>query len=198
MKNIAVFLKTTILGGLFVLLPLLLLYLTLSEGVGLVITLASPIIELLPVEAFDDPGERKVLALIIIIIISFLIGLFSRSESGRSLGQWFEKSTLNHLPVYKVLKKLTQGFTDSSDNTFKPALFESTNGVWDLVYMVEDHGNGKVTILLPYAPTAFTGPVKIVKKNKIELLNTNFAEFTKVLNHWGVGTSAMKLKTDAF
>ena len=166
----------------------------LSEGVGLVITLASPIIELLPAEAFDEPDERAFLAIVIIITISFLIGLFSRSESGRSLGQWFEKSTLNHLPAYDVLKKLTQGFTDSSDNTFKPALFESINGVRDLVYMVEDHGNGKVTILLPHAPTAFTGPVKIVEQNKIELLNANLAEFTKVLGHWGVGTSAMKIK----
>jgi uncharacterized membrane protein len=194
MKNFAVFLKTTILGGLFVLLPLLLLYLMLSEGVDLVITLANPVIELLPAAAFDDPGERAFLALVIIIILSFLIGLLSRSKSGRSLGQWFEKSTLNRLPAYDVLKKMTQGFTDSADNIFKPALFESGNGVRDLVYMVEDHGNGKVTILLPHAPTAFTGPVKIVEQDKVELLNANLAEFTKVLSQWGVGTAAMKSK----
>ena len=194
MKRVTEFLQTTTLGGLFVLLPLLLLYLMLSEAVGLVIALAAPIIELLPAEAFDEPEERAFLGIIIIIALSFLIGLFSRSESGLRLGQWLERSTLNHLPAYRVLKKLTQGLADSSENTFKPALFESLSGVRDLVYVVEDHGNDKVTILLPSAPTAFSGPVKIVDRNRVELLDVNLAEFTKVLGHWGVGAGELKIK----
>ena len=36
MKQLLEFLKTTVLGGLFVLLPLLLLYLLLSEALGLI------------------------------------------------------------------------------------------------------------------------------------------------------------------
>ena len=194
MKRVTEFLQTTTLGGLFVLLPLLLLYLMLSEAVGLVIALAAPIIELLPAEAFDEPEERAFLGIIIIIALSFLIGLFSRSESGLRLGQWLERSTLNHLPAYRVLKKLTQGLADSSENTFKPALFESLSGVRDLVYVVEDHGNDKVTILLPSAPTAFSGPVKIVDRNRVELLDVNLAEFTKVLGHWGVGAGELQIK----
>jgi len=43
MKRFTKFLKTTIMGGLFVLLPLLLLYLLLAEALPLVIVLATPI-----------------------------------------------------------------------------------------------------------------------------------------------------------
>jgi len=43
MKRFTEFLKTTIMGGLFVLLPLLLLYLLLAEALPLVIVLATPI-----------------------------------------------------------------------------------------------------------------------------------------------------------
>jgi hypothetical protein len=43
MKNILDFLKTTILGGLFVLLPIILLYLALSETLEVLVLLATPI-----------------------------------------------------------------------------------------------------------------------------------------------------------
>ena len=45
MKNLMEFFKTSLLGGLFVLLPLLLLYLLLAELLELVVALATPIAE---------------------------------------------------------------------------------------------------------------------------------------------------------
>ena len=53
MKQLLEFLKTTVLGGLFVLLPLLLLYLLLSEALGLIVVLAKPIADLFPKGTFD-------------------------------------------------------------------------------------------------------------------------------------------------
>ena len=48
MKNLLEFLKTTAMGGLFVLLPVLLLYLLLSEALDLIVALATPIADLFP------------------------------------------------------------------------------------------------------------------------------------------------------
>ena len=54
--------------------------------------------------------------------------------------------------------------------------------------MVEDHGDGQLTVLVPWAPTAFSGFVKIVGKDRVEFLDANLGEASKVLSHWGVGT----------
>jgi len=53
MKGLIEFLKTTALGGLFVVLPVLLLYMLLGEMLGLVIGLATPIADLFPKGTFD-------------------------------------------------------------------------------------------------------------------------------------------------
>ena len=45
MKQLAEFLKTILVGGLFVLLPLILFYLLLAELLQLVVVLATPIAE---------------------------------------------------------------------------------------------------------------------------------------------------------
>jgi uncharacterized membrane protein len=46
MKNILEFFKTTILGGLFVLLPVILIYLALAETFEILVLIASPIADL--------------------------------------------------------------------------------------------------------------------------------------------------------
>jgi hypothetical protein len=54
MRKLSVFLKTTALGGLFVLLPVLLLFLLLKEILELAIALATPIADLFPKGIFDQ------------------------------------------------------------------------------------------------------------------------------------------------
>ena len=48
MKKLSAFVKTSIVGGALVLVPLLILYMLISELVELIIALVFPILELLP------------------------------------------------------------------------------------------------------------------------------------------------------
>ena len=54
--------------------------------------------------------------------------------------------------------------------------------------MIEDHGDGHLTVLVPWAPTAFSGSVKVVKQDRVEMLDANLGDVSKVLSLWGVGT----------
>jgi hypothetical protein len=40
---------------------------------------------------------------------------------------------------------------------------------------------------VPWAPTAFSGFVKIVAADQVEMLDTNLGEASRVLSQWGVG-----------
>ena len=188
MKQFGEFLKTTALGGLFVVLPVILLYMLLGEVVGLVIGLATPIADLFPKGTFDNLTAPLPIALILLVGVSFVFGLALRVEIGRRLGDWIERSVLGRLPMYGALKSLTKAFADAGEGTaFRPALLVSSDGVRDVIYVVEDHGDGQLTVLVPWAPTAFSGFVKIVGKDRVEMLDTNLGEASRVLSHWGVG-----------
>ena len=188
MKQLLEFLKTTALGGLFVLLPLLLLYLLLSEALGLIVVLAEPIADLFPRATFDKIKHPVAVGLGLIMGVSFLIGLALRSENGRRLGHWIERTVLDRLPVYKALKSLATGFAEAGkDGAFKTAILNSPDGEREIVYVIEDHGDGQHTILQPWAPTAFSGSVKVVSQNRLEILDGNLGDVSRVLSHWGVG-----------
>jgi len=67
MKQLLEFLKTTAMGGLFVLLPVLLLYLLLVEALDLIVALATPIADLFPKATFEKVEFPVFLGMILIL-----------------------------------------------------------------------------------------------------------------------------------
>ena len=188
MKNFVEFLKTSLIGGLFVLLPLLVLYMLLAELLQLVVELATPIADLFPQGTFDKINAPVLLALILIVGVSFVLGLALRSITLRRFGLWIERSMLGHLPMYNAVKSLSRGLMGAKEEgVFRPAVLNSPDGSREIVYMIEDHGDGQVTILIPWAPASFAGPVKIMDSDRIEVLDASLGDTSRVLSQWGVG-----------
>ena len=196
MKNLLTFLKPTALGGLLVLLPVLLFILLLMEIVQLVVGLAMPIASLFPAGTFDDPKHPVVLAVILLAGTSLLIGIAMQSSAAQRLGNWIQEKTLNKLPIYRFVKTLVSGLVGAEKTgSFKPALFDAGNGQREIVYLVEDLGDGGFTALFPHAPTGFAGPVKIVAKERIKFLKASLGDVNLVMNHMGLGAGRL-LKTE--
>jgi uncharacterized membrane protein len=192
MRSLPKFFKTTLLGGLFVLLPLILLYLLLSELLQVVVALATPIADLFPKGTFDQVKMPVVIGIILIVGASFLFGLALRSASLRRLGLWIEGVLLDKLPLYNATKRLGRGLVGAQENSaFRSGIFSSANGEKEIVYVIEDHGDGQMTILCPFAPASFAGSVKIVSADRIEVLDTSFGDASRVIAHWGVGAKEL-------
>jgi len=188
MKNLLEFFKTSLVGGLFVLLPLVLFYLLLSEMLELVVALATPIADLFPKGIFDQVKMPVIIAVILILGASFLFGLTLRSEALRRLGLWIERTVLGRLPIYNAVKNLTRGLMGAKEDTaFRPAVLNSSDGGREIVYVIEKHSDGQVTVLVPWAPASFAGSVKIMDSDRIEMLNATLDEASRALAHWGVG-----------
>jgi uncharacterized membrane protein len=188
MKNFTEFIKTSLIGGLFVLLPLILFYLLLAEMLQLVVALATPIADLFPKGTFDRVNAPVLMALILIVGASFLFGLALRSMTLRRLGLWIERGALGRLPLYNAVKSLSRALVGANEDTaFKPAVLNSADGEREIVYIIEDHGDGQVTVLVPWAPASFAGSVKIMSNDRIEMLDASLGDVSRVLSHWGVG-----------
>jgi uncharacterized membrane protein len=188
MKNITEFLKTSLIGGLFVLLPLILFYLLLAEMLQLVVALATPIADLFPEGTFDRVKAPVVMALILIVGTSFLFGLALRSMTLRRFGLWIERTMFGRLPLYGAVKSLSRALVGAKEDiAFKPAVLDSADGEREIVYVIEDHGDGQLTVLVPWAPASFAGSVKIMSSGRIEMLDASLGDVSRALGHWGIG-----------
>jgi uncharacterized membrane protein len=94
------------------------------------------------------------------------------------------------LPLYKAVKQLSKGLVGAeSDKAFKSGLLEADDGTTELVYIIEEHSDGRLTILVPWAPAGFAGSVKVVSAGRVTRLSASVGDASRVIAHWGVGMS---------
>ena len=190
MRQLAEFIKNTLIGGFFVLLPSLLFYLLFSELLEVVTLLATPIAGLFPAGTFESFQAPLVIGLLLIVAASFLLGLGLRSRFASEVGLWLERSLLNKLPLYKAVKYLSMGLLGSEASAaFRPAIYRSSEDKREIVYIIEEHGNGQLTVLLPWAPASFAGSVLIIGEDKIESLDASLDQASGALSRWGIGVA---------
>lgn len=150
--------------------------------------LATPIADLFPEGTFDRVNAPVLIALILIVCASLIFGLTLRSMTLRLFGLWIEHGFFERLPGYYAGKGLSRGLIGAKNETiFRPAVLSSANGERQIVYMIEDHGDGHATVLVPWAPASFAGSVKIISSDCIKLLDVSLADASMILSHWGLG-----------
>ena len=189
MKRLGNFLKTTVLGGFFALLPVVLVIELLGKAMQFAQKVTAPVVRLFPQFITQKLKFPILLAVVFLGLICFVAGLLVQSTLARATSGWVEHYLLLHLPGYRAIKGLTQSLSGTSEaGAFKPALLVSDGGQRELAYLIGDHGNGQATVMLPSSPTPMAGSVKIVARDQIEILDARLSEVTRVLNQWGVGT----------
>jgi uncharacterized membrane protein len=121
------FLKTTIVGGLLFLLPLVLVALLLSHALRFAGKAVGPISEFLTLDRVFGPAAEESLAVLILVFISLAAGLIARTRFGRDIMRRTENSFLGGLPQYRLVKSVAEGFAqiENAEN-LKPVLVIDT------------------------------------------------------------------------
>jgi len=192
MKGIIEFLKATFVGGFFVVLPVVLVWMIVVETIDLLVGIATTVSEFLVgkgLKAFSDP---ELVAVLILVGVCFATGLAMRTRIGTAVGRFIERLILDPLPGYKVFKTLTQslGGMDQS-SAFTPALMQESDGTRTPVLAVEEHAGGDVTVLIPMAPTPTVGPLRVVPRTRVQRLDVPLGQFMECYFHFGSGVKDM-------
>jgi uncharacterized membrane protein len=184
------FLKSALVNGLAILLPVVLVFLAIKEIFELLVNVATPIADLFPPGTFDHVKETEILAVLLIMGLAIFVGILSKVKAGQVLGHSIEKHTLYKIPMYRMLKSLVGAFLNlESETSFKPAFLENNTGDLEPAYVIEDRGRPRVVVLIPWAPTAFAGSVKLVNRECVHYLDVTLDEFSLSLTHLGTGMS---------
>jgi uncharacterized membrane protein len=122
MKALAEFLKTTLIGGLLVVVPIYFTALLLAKALAGLVALLAPITSLLPDELHHFRGLA---AIALLVLASFLLGLLARTAPGRWLVAAFERHVLERIPGYSLLRGVTRRVSGLGDDAmFQPVLVE--------------------------------------------------------------------------
>jgi uncharacterized membrane protein len=196
MRRLATFIKAITFGGLFVLLPVVLVVLLFSKAVGTARTAAGHIIGLLTGQEAHTVQFPLLGGVLLVLLISFLLGLIMLSQRAAQLQRRIEQGMLTRVPGYAAVKNILYGLARSEQKgTVRPGLLSTSAEKQSFVFVMEEHGDGRMTIFVPSSPSAASGSVQIVPREQVRILNVGLASVISALNQWGVGTSKL-LKKD--
>ena len=108
MKSIMSFIKTTLIGGLFFVIPLVLLALIIGKVLDVFRKLVAPIADKIPIEAIGGITISRIIALLILLLVCFIAGLFAHTKKIKEFRKWIETNILSHIPGYTLLKGMTE------------------------------------------------------------------------------------------
>ena len=109
------FLKNSLLTGLYVLLPILLLWIGVREIGGVLAAMAAPIADLIGSKYFDDLIMPGVVATVLIAGASIIIGIIARLGFVAAIGHKVESVILNRVPMYQMLKVISSALVRADD-----------------------------------------------------------------------------------
>ena len=184
MKYAREFIWNTVVGGLFIVVPVYLAVLLLLKGMKSVATLVRPFAALVP----DWIPAENLLSLVAVLVVCFLVGVAVRTRAGRALRERMERLFFERLPGYSLLRSLTHRLAgDGEENTWKPVLVELEDALVP-AFIIEELPDGRFTIFVPSVPTPLAGAVYVLRRERVHLLDIPFTQAIKTVSRWGAGS----------
>jgi len=181
------FVTSTLVGGLFVVVPVYLAVLLLLKGMKSAATLVKPFAVLVP----DWIPAETLLSLILVLVFCFLVGMGVRTRTGRAIRERMERVFFERLPGYGLLRSLTQRLAgNTAEEAWRPALVDIEDALVP-AFVIEEFDDGRFTIFVPSVPTPFAGAVYVLPPERVHLVDVPFSQAIRSISRWGSGAREM-------
>jgi uncharacterized membrane protein len=193
------FIKTTLVGGVVFLIPLVIALFLLGYAVNLAQDIIQPILPMLEVRLpgpIAGVGVITILAIAFLLLVSFLAGVFARTRSGVRLMDKVDNSLLGRLPQYRIMKSMAGTLSSSQGaGDMRVGLVRIEEG-WQLCCVVETLENGWLTVLLPQAPNPMAGTIAYYPPERVKLLPMSIVQAASLIQALGIGSAALVREAD--
>jgi len=187
MKGLAELTKTTLVGGVLIVLPIYLSILMVAKTLSVIVALLAPVTATIPAGA----QFRQVIAVLIVLAVCFVAGIVVRTGAGLRAKNAFERSVLEKIPGYELVRGLTARVSgDEREGAFRPALVEIEDAL-SPGFIIEELEDGRYTVLVPSVPTPAAGALFILPRERVHPVDVPFTQAVKVISKWGAGAGAL-------
>ena len=193
-------LKTTAIGGIFFLLPLIVVGALVGQMLQVVVVVAKSVHTYLPVKSPAGYSFLLAATMLLMLLLCFAAGLVAKRSLGKRFTESVEKYLLMLFPRYAIFKEQLTGNIGGEvlHNQLKPVIVSMPEGK-RLGMEVERsgssdtdgsavEGNGWVTVFLPGSPDPWSGSVVVVAMSRVQHLEIPFSEAIATAEQLGRGS----------
>ena len=187
MKAFRELVVSTVVGGLFIVVPVYLAVVLLLKGMQAVAGLVRPLTALLP----DWLPAEGLFSLLIVLALCFVVGTAVRTRAGRAAREGMERLFFERLPGYGLLRSLTQRLAgDTEQSAWTPALVEIEDALVP-GFIIEEVGDDRLTVFVPSVPTPLAGAVYVLARARVHPVDVPFTQAIRSISRWGSGSAEL-------
>ncbi len=191
MKPIAQFVRTTIVGGLFLLAPIVVLTVIVAKALDFAKKGLNGVAVYVPAASDLTAGAATVASVVLVALVCFLAGLVARTVTAQRVVDALELSVLSKIPAYDYLKQESASALGVSGIAELPVVFVPMEGGWQLGVQTEALSDGLVSIFIPGAPNPHSGSVFFFSTDTVRPAGIKLVTALNCLRRCGAGASEL-------
>ena len=181
--------KTTIMGGIILLIPIAIFVAVIGRGLKITGALAKPLADVLPVDMIGGVAVAHLLAIVLLLLVCFIAGLLARLAVARRAVDALEANVLSRLPAYALLKTKTQSMLSPEDIEGMSVVAVRFDDLWQIGFEIERMEGGKVALFLPGSPDPWSGSVCVAEEDRVTPLDLPVAAVVHMVRRLGRGAN---------
>ena len=194
-SNLMKLVRTTIIGGLLVVMPAYLALLFLGEVIaGLVSVLGGLIKPITAILGVDADAFGFTLGVLIFLLLCAIAGILLKTSYSKLIKNKLEpvfrnipgyvllRSITNRVARLETAEKLAVGFVE---------LIENQRSL-SAAFVLEKHDCGTYTIFVPIVPTPTVGNIYVVPEQRLFIVDVPFMDMVKFITKWGESSPALR------
>ena len=193
MERIKAFIKTTLIGGIGIILPIVILVLVFSWLFRFVTRNIQPLTNLIFANQDSIGIFADVISIILIITVCFLVGVIVRTKLGHYIHDSIEKILLKKIPGYNIAKDTVEQFIGREEMPFSSValvkLFDNDTLVTG--FITDKHSNGSYTVFVPTGPNPTSGNIIHVKPENVFKVDISVEHAMKSIIACGAGSNKL-------
>ena len=189
------FVKTALMGGLIVILPITIVAFIFRWVFTSVTNLIQPLTDLLlqktPLETKEVIADGMVILLI--LTACFLVGISIKTRSGRFLHEELENRLLKLAPGYNLIKETVLQFLGRRQSPFSRVALVNIFGNETMVtaFITDEHKDGTYTTFVPTGPNPTSGNIFHMKAKFVHPVEVSIEEAMRSIISCGAGSTRL-------
>ena len=191
MKGIGKFIRTSLVGGILFLLPVVVLAIIGGKALAIAGKIIGPLAAHLPFESFIGLDTPLLMAIVLLVLFCFLAGVFARTALAQRGVLWLETTVLSNLPGYEFIRSVSGNLLGDENQAVYPVVLVRIEDAWQIGFLIERLEGGHVTVFVSGAPSPQSGSVYFMTEDRIQLLDIPPQPALKCLKRYGLGANAL-------
>jgi uncharacterized membrane protein len=191
MRALGEFIRTTVIGGILFLLPIVVLIVVLGKAQDISSRIVAPVAQQMPVPSVGGVAVAKILAIAVIALFCLFAGLFARTRLAKRSVGWLERGLLSKVPGYDFFKAVSESMVGFEAEHEQEVVLVRVEEALQIGFLMERVENDHYAVFVPGAPSIWSGSVYFMTEERFQRIPISRAEAMKCLGQLGEGTNQL-------